>query len=176
MQSTRSLSRNTTFTFGALPERFAELFIGKHAPIIRGAAPSTTPGKPSCGNWRILRWILVYNPLNFIKFLAADGDDIYTRAVEAQGSGKAPCSVMFSSQMHESQEDAIIRTSVFFHILSCPHLSAGFCLFEVRGVVVWALTFGLPLTSNGMLHLCDSTIAGPTIVGRMRLPHFLLPF
>ena len=50
---------------------------------------------------------------------------------------------MLSSEMHKSQADAIIRTGGFFHVLFCPHLSAGFCLFEVRGVVVWALKYGV---------------------------------
>ena len=69
---------------------------------------------------------------------AADGDEVFTGAVGAEGSGKAPCSVMFSSQMHKSQADPIIGTSRSFTYFF-PHLSVEFRLIEVRGVVVWAL-------------------------------------
>ena len=80
------------------------------------------------------------NPLDFVEFFAADGDEIFAGAVGADGSGKAPCSIMRSSEMHKSQADAIIKQVVFSRTILPPHLSAGFCLFEVRGVVVWALS------------------------------------
>ena len=62
-----------------------------------GDAPSITTGKLPCGeNWRILLcWIS-------FSFFAADGDEIFTGAVGAEASGKAPWSVMLSSQMHKS--------------------------------------------------------------------------
>ena len=54
------------------------------------------------------------NPLDFIELFASDRDEIFTGAVGAGGSGKVPCSIMLFSQMHKTQADEIIRTSVFF--------------------------------------------------------------
>ena len=54
------------------------------------------------------------NPPDFIEFFAADGDESFTGAVEAEGLGKAPFSIMLSCQMPISQADALVRTDGFF--------------------------------------------------------------
>ena len=44
-----------------------------------------------------------------------DRDRIFTGAFGVEGSGgKAPCSVMLSSQMQKAQANAIVRTDGFF--------------------------------------------------------------
>ena len=62
------------------------------------------------------------NPLDFVEFFAADGDEIFTGAVGAEGSGKAPCSIMLSSEMHKSQADAIIREGGFSRTILPPFI------------------------------------------------------
>ena len=74
------------------------------------------------------------NPLDFVELFAADGDEIFTGAVGAEGSGKAPCSIMLSSEMHKSQADAIIRTGGFFTYYFAPIYPLDFASLRF---VVW---------------------------------------
>ena len=74
------------------------------------------------------------NPLDFVEFFAADGDEIFAGAVGAEGSGKAPCSIMLSSEMHKSQADAIRRTGGFFTYYFAPIYPLDFASLRF---VVW---------------------------------------
>ena len=76
-----------------------------------------------------------------MNFSAAKRDTIFTRAIGVEGLGKA------TLLSHALFPDAQITSTYnyknrwFCHVLFCQQLSVGFCLFEVHGVVLWALNF-----------------------------------
>ena len=137
MQSTASLSRNTTFTFGTLSEKSAEFSLEKKAPISSGDAPSTTTSKRSCGK-------LAHSAMDFGQKSAGFHWNFrcgqrrnfhWDRWIWRFRARHLAHSCSFPRWQTTSRCNYKNRCS--FHVLFCPHLSPGFGLFEVRGVVVW---------------------------------------
>ena len=81
-------------------------------------------------NWRILLWIFLADIRQIaLYFFAAERDEIFTGTVWTED---------LSCESHNTHADAIVKYKLFFS--PSPHSSAGFRLFEVRGVGVWALS------------------------------------
>ena len=104
-------------------------------------------------NWCILRWkigafcggFFCKNPLDIaLKFSLRTETEFSLGPLELKVRARR---ILLS---HTLFPDAQItsrcnyKNKWFFHVLFCPHLLAGFCLFEVRGVVVWALIHTYP--------------------------------
>ena len=90
-------------------------------------------------NWRILRWIFGQKSAGFCWIFRCGRRRNFRwgRWSWRFGKGTLLNHALFRDAQITSRCN--YKNRWFFHVLFCPHLSAGFCLFEVRGVVVWAL-------------------------------------
>ena len=84
-----------------------------------------------------------------IRIVIADREGLFTGAVQTEGLGNAPCSIMLSSQMQKGQAEAIVRADVLFTYLLklLPLFIRWIYLVEVNGVVVWTSTMLVGLLS-----------------------------